>query len=295
MDQAGSLRKLVDQRIAEKARRPLPATASPRVLSVTSGKGGVGKTNIVGNLAVAFARKNMRVLVLDADLGLANIDIIFGVYPKYNIGDVINGERSLTEVMEEGPAGVKIIPAGSGFVNLTNLTEGQKLSLISEFEALDEVFDVFLIDTGAGIGGNVVYFNLAAQDCIVVATNEPTSITDAYAVMKVMSTRHGKRRFKLLVNMVSDESEARAVYANLSQAVDRFLSDIVLEYLGSIPFDRTVSNAVRARKPFILSSPASPVSKRLNRIAGELISAPPDPDKGAGIRFFFERYVEYPR
>ena len=195
MDQASSLRKIVNQSAArikkESSAHRETSGRPPRVISITSGKGGVGKTNIVGNLAMALTCLGHRVLVLDADLGLANIDIIFGVHPTHNIGHVINGEKTLSEVILEGPHGIRIIPAGSGFVNLTRLTEGQKLSLLSEFEALDDVLDFLLIDTGAGISENVLYFNLAADDCIIVATSEPTSITDAYAMMKVMSLEHG--------------------------------------------------------------------------------------------------------
>ena len=179
MDQASSLRKIVNKSAARiQKKSPTQRQTSsrpPRVISITSGKGGVGKTNIVGNIAIALTRLDQRVLVLDADLGLANIDIIFGVHPTHNIGHVINGEKTLSEVIMEGPQGIQIIPAGSGFVNLTRLTEGQKLSLLSEFEDLDDAFDFLLIDTSAGISQNVIYFNLEADDCIIVATSEPTT------------------------------------------------------------------------------------------------------------------------
>ncbi|HIJ55045.1 MAG TPA: MinD/ParA family protein [Deltaproteobacteria bacterium] len=265
----------------------------PRVISVTSGKGGVGKTNIVGNLAMALTRLGHRVLVMDADLGLANIDIIFGVHPTHNIGHVINGEKSLSEIIMEGPQGIRIIPAGSGFVNLTRLSEGQKLSLLSEFEALDDVLDFLLIDTSAGISENVLYFNLAADDCIIIATSEPTSITDAYAMMKVMALEYGMKHFKLLVNMVADEREAKSVYMNLSQASDRFLNGVVIEYVGYIPSDEYVKKAVRKRKPVLELYPSTAASKHITKLAKSMLEWSRRTDTDGNLKFFLKRYIEY--
>jgi flagellar biosynthesis protein FlhG len=264
----------------------------PRVIAITSGKGGVGKTNIVGNLAVSMAEMGKKVLVMDADLGLANIDIIYGMHPRYNIGDVLSGEKELKEIIVEGPSGVRIIPAGSGFVNLTHLTDGQKLSLLSEFEAFEDDFDYFLIDTGAGISSNVTYFNLAANECIIVVSPEPTSITDAYAMIKIMSTQHGEKHFKLLMNMVRDESEAKAVFLNLIQAADRFLNGVSLGYCGYLPRDEKVPAAVRQRKPFVTLYPKTAASKQIHRIIRQLEETPRRFDGNGSIKFFVKRYME---
>lgn len=297
MDQASSLRKMVNRNASRIKRTvaggPAAGAKPPRVVSVTSGKGGVGKTNIVGSLAVSLSRLGRRVMVLDADLGLANIDIIFGIHPVHNISHVLRGEKALSEIIVDGPAGVRIIPAGSGFINLTHLTEGQKLSLLSEFETLGDDLDELLIDTGAGISRNVIYFNLAADDCVIVATAEPTSITDAYAMMKVMATDHGTKYFKLLVNMVKDAREAKAVYANISQVTDRFLNDVVIEYIGHVPGDDLVAKAVRRRKCVAELFPGAEFSKMMDKIAKQIISWPRGTESDGNIKFFLKRYIDY--
>lgn len=296
VDQASSLRKIVRD-TAHRQGSPFSGEAtagdrSPRVIAVTSGKGGVGKTNVVGSLALSMAEMGKKVLILDADLGLANIDIIFGVHPVHNIGHVLNGEKQLQDIIVEGPSGVRIIPAGSGFVNLTHLTDGQKLCLLSEFEALEDDFDYFLIDTGAGISTNVTYFNLAADECIVVVSPEPTSVTDAYAMIKVMNTEYGEKRFKLLMNMVRDEREAKAVFLNLIQVADQYLSGVVLEYCGYLPRDEKVTAAVRQRKPFVTLYPKAPSSIRIRQIARQLEETPRRSDANGNIKFFVKRYME---
>jgi flagellar biosynthesis protein FlhG len=263
------------------------------VVSITSGKGGVGKTNIVGNLAIALSRLGKNVLIFDADLGLANIDIIFGIHPEYNIGHVISGEKTLSDIIMDGPEGIRIIPAGSGFVNLTQLTEGQKLTLLSEFEALEDLLDILLIDTSAGISANVIYFNLAADDCVIVATSEPTSITDAYAVMKVMATEHGTKHFKLLVNMVRDDSEAKSVFLKLGQATDRFLKGVVVEYVGYIPSDDLMKKAIHKRRTVIDMYPGAESSQMITKIADDLKEWPQRHDCEGNIKFFLQRYIDY--
>ena len=299
MDQASSLRQIVRNKTdVERSRGSVPvrkveaSDGHSRVIAVTSGKGGVGKTNVVGNLALTMAGMGKKVLILDADLGLANIDIIFGIHPRYNIGHVLDGEKELSEIIIEGPSGVRIIPAGSGFVNLTHLTDGQKLSLLSEFEAFEDDFDYFFIDTGAGISENVTYFNLAADECIVVVSPEPTSVTDAYAMIKVMSTQHGEKHFKLLMNMVRDESEAKAVFLNLIQATDRFLTGVSLEYCGYIPTDEKVTAAVRQRSPFVELYPKAVSSRRIRQIARQLDENPRRLNANGNIKFFVKRYME---
>ncbi len=295
VDQASSLRKIVQDKAARRGEAGEVDTAAgsgPRVIAVTSGKGGVGKTNVVGNLALALAGLGKKVLILDADLGLANIDIIFGVHPHFNIGHVLNGEKTLSEVIVEGPAGVRIIPAGSGFVNLTQLTDGQKLALLSEFEAFDEEFDFFLIDTGAGISSNVTYFNLAADECVIVVSPEPTSVTDAYAMIKVMCNQYGEKHFKLLMNMVKDEDEAKAVFLNLNQAADRFLAGVYLEYFGFLPRDEMVPAAVRQRKTFVERYPNAVSTRKIIDIAKQLSRSRRRSDANGNIKFFVKRYLE---
>jgi flagellar biosynthesis protein FlhG len=296
VDQASSLRKIVRDNARKRGSTSSTKTKSsggcPRVIAVTSGKGGVGKTNVVGNLALTMAQMGKRVLILDADLGLANIDIIFGMHPRFNIGHVLSGEKQLIDIIVEGPSGVRIIPAGSGFVNLTHLTNGQKLCLLSEFETLENSFDYVLIDTGAGISENVTYFNVAADECIIVVTPEPTSVTDAYAMIKVMSTQYGEKRLKLLMNMVRDENEAKAVFMNLIQVSDQYLGGVVLEYCGYLPLDEKVSAAVRQRKPFATLYPKAPSSVKLRQIARQLEEAPRRIDANGNIKFFINKYME---
>lgn len=296
MDQADSLRRMVGARMQSRSaagKKTGTPASGPRVFSVTSGKGGVGKTNIVGNLAILFTRMGKRVLILDADLGLANIDILFGIHPDYTIQHVIDGEKSLPEVMVETDEGIRVIPAGSGFTRLTALTDGQKLHLMSEFELLGPEADVVLIDTGAGISENVIYFNLAAEACIVVVTGEPTSITDAYAIMKVMSRDHGMRRFKLVVNMIPSEKEAKSVYASLSQAADRFLDNVVIEYVGSVLQDNYLRQSVLKRQPVTNLYPEAPSSDGLELIAQRLIRSPRDAGAGNPFGFFIQSYMDY--
>lgn len=299
MDQASSLRKLVSKKSSEvkgeissnRTNGDQPSEA-PRVIAITSGKGGVGKTNIVGNLAKSFTKRGKKVLILDADLGLANIDIIFGLYPKYNIGHVISGEKELSEVIVETEEGIQIIPAGSGFVNLTALTEGEKLNLLTEFEALDGIADIVLIDTGAGISSNVIYFNTAAEECLVVATGEPTSMTDAYAVMKVMSTEHGVRHFRLIVNMVKTEKDAKAVFSKLSQAAEKFLSSIIIEYLGYVPIDEKLKESVASRATVLDMYPDAPSSKCIDQLAERILNTPRRLANEGTMKFFVKRFIE---
>ena len=298
MDQATHLRRMVRgvprriYRIGKEADGgSFSGKNGPRVLAITSGKGGVGKTNVVGNLAVACQRRGKRVLIFDADLGLANIDIIFGINPRSSIEDVIKGEKELSEVIVEGPEGVSVIPASSGVEKMAHLTEGQKINLLNEFDLLNRDFDILLVDTGAGISQNVIYFNLAAQERIVVVTPEPTSITDAYALMKIMFFRYGTTDFFLLLNMVRGETEARSVYEHMSRVVSRFMRGVSLEYAGFIPSDPLLRQAVGRRQPVVCCFPDTASSSRFDMLAEYLLdgvkSGPPD----GNIKFFCKRLV----
>ncbi len=262
----------------------------PRVIAVTSGKGGVGKTNLVGNLAVALSGKGQRVVIIDADVGLANIDIIFNLRPEYNIRDVVSARKSLSQVMVTTRHGIKIIPGGSGFAELTQMNEGEKLSLLSEFESLADMADIILVDTGAGISSNILYFNAAADECLVIATREPTSITDAYALMKVMSQNHGTRHFKLVVNMVESEKDAKTVYASLSGALDKFLKNVVLEYTGYIPFDRSLQKAVQKKALVMDVAPGSHAASSISEISDRLLRSR-GPNSDGNLTFFMNKVL----
>ena len=220
----------------------------PRVLSFSSGKGGVGKTSIVTNTALAISRLGQRVMILDADLGLANIDIMLGLTPKHTIKHVFSGEKSVSEVLIEGPEGVVILPAAVGVPELAKLSNSEKLFLLNEMEELSASFDVMLIDTSAGISDNVIYFNMVAQQRVIIVTPEPASITDAYALIKVLANRHLVRNFSILVNWTKDGQEAQNVYRQLSTIASRFLGLLSMDYLGFIPKDDAIPRAVSNQK-----------------------------------------------
>ncbi|MCU0595757.1 MAG: MinD/ParA family protein [Desulfobacterota bacterium] len=299
MDQATQLRKLVSLECEQsRRRRPLRPTGDlesgspPRVFAVTSGKGGVGKTNVVGNLAVACQRLGKKVLVLDADLGLANIDILFGINPQHTIGETIRGERDLSAVIAEGPEGVAVIPASSGVEELAQLSEGQKVNLLSEFDGLHRAFDLLLIDTGAGIASNVIFFNLAAEERIIVITPEPTSITDAYALIKVLFFNHGIKDFLLLSNMVKDESQGKRVYENLSRVVAKFMRGVCVDYAGCIPWDGLLQKSVSRRQPVLCCSPDSPSSRSFMALARTLTANGQQKPQDGNIKFFLKRLMD---
>lgn len=294
MDQATGLRTVIE---AEGLSRRKTAMASdkkqlPRVIAVTSGKGGVGKTNLVGNLAVCLNRMGKRVVIIDADVGLANIDIIFNLRPEYNIRHVISSEKKLDQVLVASGHGIKILPGGSGFADLTRLSEGEKLNLLSEFETLADQADIILVDTGAGISSNVLYFNSACDECVIVATKEPTSITDAYAMMKVMSQEYGTRYFKLIVNMVDSEADAKKVYASLSGALDKFLKNVVLEYLGHILFDKKLQQAVQKRSLVMDAAPRCLAATSIDRLARTLAKDPVRDGSNGALSFFVNKVFE---
>ncbi len=280
--------------------RKLPAASScqvlapPRVMAVTSGKGGVGKSNIVVNLGLALTLLDYRVLLIDADLGLANLDILLGLTPQYTIQDILSLQQELSQVIMTGPGGLKILPACSGIPELAELDKFQKAFLLNELDHYSETIDVVLIDTGAGISRNVLFFNLAAQERIIVANGQPTSLTDAYALIKVMVTQYNQTHFKLLVNGVTRPREAEAVYHTLLQATERFLGrEISLEYLGFIPFDESVSKAVMRQQPVLTLYPAAPASKSFIRLARHLRKLPPTGGIDGSIKFFWRRLLGY--
>ncbi len=261
-----------------------------RVLSITSGKGGVGKTNIVANVGLALARLGQRVLIFDTDLGLANIDILLGLSPQYNIGHVLSGEKRIEDVVVEGPGGMLILPANSGVDEVPALTEAQRMELLAQFENWDRQIDVLLLDTGAGIGPNVMYFNIVVQHIVVVTTPEPTAITDAYALMKVLSTRYQEKRFQLLVNMVKDEKQARDVYRSLAQVTGRFL-DISLEFFGYVPRDPNITRAVTQRKALLDAYPDTPAAKLFTQLARNVLKMDIPKSPKGNIQFLWRHIL----
>ncbi|HAK87699.1 MAG: flagellar synthesis regulator FleN [Nitrospirae bacterium GWB2_47_37] len=259
----------------------------PRIIAVSSGKGGVGKTNFTANLALFYASLNKKVLILDADLGLSNIDVLFGIAPKYNLKHVLLGEKKIKDIIVTGPLGITILPASSGIRELTKLTDGHRLKLVSELDDFDMAFDVFLIDTGAGISDNVLFFCSAAQETIVVVTPEPTSIADAYALIKVLSRDFGEKNLRIMINTARSEKEAFDTFRKLAIVADKFLN-LSIDYLGFLPFEPHVKDAIIAQKGYIAMYPNSAFTKKLAHIGKKLLDNPLNEVKGT-IQFFLKK------
>lgn len=285
MDQAMTLRN-----VAESGEFPGVGKPFTRVIAVSSGKGGVGKTNSVVNLAMAFSKMGKKVLLLDADLGLGNLDVLLGLVPKYNIGHILRGERTLDEVVVKGPSDILILPASSGVHELTSLSPQERLSLASQLEAFEPEIDVMIIDTGAGISSNVLFFNIAAQEIVVVVTPEPTSITDAYALMKVLLQKHGEREFKLLVNQVKSRKEGVEVYKKISLAAERFLN-VSVDLIGSVLHDESVPKSVVRQKAVMELYPDSRASQCYREIAEAMDVLPAKTELKGGMQFFWKRLL----
>ncbi|MBI5826576.1 MAG: MinD/ParA family protein [Deltaproteobacteria bacterium] len=285
MDQAMTLRAMAEEGGGVMGDRP-----ATRVIAVSSGKGGVGKTNSVANLAVAFARMGKRVLLLDADLGLGNLDILLGLTPKYNLGHLLRGERTLEEVVVRGPFGIMILPASSGVQELTNLSPEERLTLASHLEGMGLQVDIMFIDTGAGISSNVLFFNMSAQEIIIVVSPEPTSLTDAYALMKVLLQKHGERAFKLLVNNVRTKKEGIEVYRKISLVAERFLS-ISVDYIGCVLHDENVPKAVVQQKAVLDIYPESKASLCYMEIARGISQTQVSKAIKGGMQFFWRQVL----
>ena len=262
-----------------------------RVISVTSGKGGVGKSTTVVNLAIALAEAGKRVLVLDADLGLANIHVLLGLKPLYTLQHVFAGQKSIQDIVLDGPAGIQIIPAASGVQEILELSAEQQLILMESIEAIAHQFDYLLIDTQAGISEEVMYFNSASSEVLCVINGEPTSLTDAYALIKVLSQRYAEKEVSILVNNVADVRVAQRTFERLAQAVQRFLH-VDLHYKGFIPTDSSVNEAVLEQRAVRALYPSSAAARSFSKLADNL-----DRDffgcriKG-GMQFFFKQLIE---
>ncbi len=255
-------------------KKSLTQEAQARVIAITSGKGGVGKTNIVANLGYSLCKSGQRVLIFDADLGLGNLDVLLGLTPQYNFSHVIEGKKKLSDIIIGGPGNVKILPASSGIQELTKLTSFQKLEIFNELNALLSNYDVVLIDTAAGISSNVLYFNAAANEIMVVVTPEPTSITDAYALMKILSVKYHEKNFRLIVNLAKNEKEADDVSRQLILVANRFL-DVSIEYFGSVMADDNVKIGVRKQKVVSEMAPMTQASRNFSELAHKLAQSRP--------------------
>jgi flagellar biosynthesis protein FlhG len=241
-----------------------------KTIAVTSGKGGVGKSSIVSNMAYMLSTMKKSTYILDADLSLGNIDIMLGMIPKFNIRDLIGGKKSMKDIIVEGPFGIKIIPATSGLSEFSNLNMEEKNVLLSSFQDIPD-YDFLLMDTGAGISSNVIYFNAISEDVVVIITPDPASLTDSYATIKVLHKTTNRNDFKVLVNMVRDEKEALDVYKKILLVTDRFLN-ISLDYMGFIPTDRNVNIAVKKQKLWAESFPDTIATKALREICNRLVA-----------------------
>jgi flagellar biosynthesis protein FlhG len=242
----------------------------PRVISVCSGKGGVGKTNVVANLALALTQSQKRIVVLDADLGLGNVNVLLGLTPQYTVEHFIKGEKNLSDITMMGPGGMMILPASSGIQELVTLKDHQKMSLLEELDLLPQIPDIFLIDTGSGISSNVLYFNMLAEESIVLVTPELPSITSAYALIKILLTRHKKRHFWLLINQVANSSQAIELFTQISKLVDHSLAGLSIDYLGFIPFDPRLPVAVKKQRLVLEMDPEAPSSCSFRAVAKTL-------------------------
>jgi flagellar biosynthesis protein FlhG len=278
VDQAEGARRIV---------RPTPV----QVIAIASGKGGVGKTNVSVNLAVAMAMSGKDVMLFDADLGLANVDVMLGIHAKHNLSDVINGDCTLEEVIVEGPAGVKIVPAASGVRQMAQLSPEEHVGLIRAFSELSIKIDTLLIDTSAGIADGVVSFARASQEVVVVVCDEPASITDAYAFIKLMNREHGIQRFHVLANMVHSAQEGRSLYGKMLKVTDQFL-DVTLDFMGVVPYDDFLRKAVQKQRALVEAYPRSRSALAFKKLA-QCADKWPVPKKAAGhLEFFVERLIQ---
>ncbi len=269
----------------------MTATTLPLVFSVTSGKGGVGKTNISVNLACALTKMGKRVVILDADLGLANVDVLLGLAPKLNLFHLFHEGMTLEKILFDTPYGFRILPAASGVSDMVNLSTGQKLDLLESMDYLETDIDHLIVDTGAGINDNVLYFNIAAQERVVVLTTEPTSLTDAYALIKVLKLNHGVDRFRVLVNMAKDEKTAKEIFVKLYKACDHFLSGVSLDLVGFIPMDPMVRKAVINQTPFTQMAPGCPASLAITRAAERITTWKVTAKADGNIKFFWKKLL----
>lgn len=258
-----------------------------RVITVASGKGGVGKTNLSVNLAISLSKLGGRVLLMDADMSLANVDIMLGLQTKYNLSHVLDGHKTLREVIVDGPGGIRIIPAASGVKRMAQLSALENAGIINAFADLSDELDVLIVDTAAGIADSVVSYCRAAQEVIVVVCDEPASITDAYALIKVLSRDYQVTRFRLVANMSRSPAHSQRLYEKFSRVCEQFLQ-VHIDYFGTVPFDQALRDAVQKQVPVTLNQPMSPSAKAFRDMAKKLQTWPVPSDATGYLQFFVE-------
>ncbi len=261
-----------------------------RTISITSGKGGVGKTTVVVNMASQLAKLGKNVLILDGDLGMANVDIMFGVRAKYNVLDLLNGNKRIDEVLTQIDPHIWILPGGSGLTELQNLSEMEKRCILDQLASIKQKFDYMLIDTAPGIDSNVMYFNTSAQEICVVVTPDPSSFADAYALIKVLNTYYQEKKFSIIANQVRDDQEGLSVFQKLSDISQKFLY-ISLDYIGSIPSDVVVRRATKAQQICVTASPDAVASQAIKRVVEKINMRQDIGHVKGGIQFFWEQIV----
>jgi flagellar biosynthesis protein FlhG len=264
-----------------------------RVIAVTGGKGGVGKTTVSINLALALRLAGRDVMLLDADLGLANVDVLLGLQPTFNLSHVLEGKCRLADSILEGPMGLQIVPASSGRRSMAELSHIEHAGLIRAFSELDRPVDTLIIDTAAGISDSVLTFSQAAQEVLVVVCNEPASITDAYALIKVLSRENGVRRVQIVPNMVRNAAEGRQLFDNLSRVTERFL-DVTLNYLGAIPHDELLRKSIQRQRAVIEAYPNCPAAQAFQALARSVDQWQAPRGARGHLEFFVERLVGNP-
>lgn len=288
MDQASKLRNII------KSNQVNYRKNDARVITVTSGKGGVGKSNVSVNLAINFRRQGKRVVIFDADFGLANIEIIFGISPKYTMFDMIYNNMSITDILTSAPFGIEFISGGNGIQELISLSKSQLDFMISRLYDLDCLADIIIIDTGAGISDTVLDFVAASDEVLLVTTPEPTAITDAYSTLKTLKNRGGDNKNKqihLLVNKASGEAEGNEIYKKLNKVTERFL-DIQLNNIGYLPYDKTLEKAVIEQKPVSMLYPRSNISKAFESLADNMLGKDTEKVKNMGLSNLFSNILK---
>lgn len=290
-DQAEKLREIINDiktYSKQSASMSTSSASEARVITITSGKGGVGKTNFTVNLAIKLSQAGKRVIVIDADLGLANVDVIMGKMSKYNLSDVIKNNKDILDILEEGPNGVKFISGGSGVQDLIRLNKAQLVDLLIKLGKLDYEADIILIDTGAGLSDNVLSFVHAAKEVILVTTPEPTAITDAYALIKTIFSKDSYKNIKIVVNRVDDEKEASNILEKLSQVTEKFIG-LKLQKLGFIMNDSCVSKSVKIQQPFVLNYTKCEATKNITDIAHILLNNEGEMSSSSGFKMFINK------
>ena len=261
-----------------------------KVIAVTGGKGGVGKTTVSANLAVAIAAQGRDVMLVDADFGMANVDVVLGLHTRFHLGHVVAGECLLEDAIVTGPHGLQIVPAASGIKKMANLTDAEQAGIIRAFSDLYHRVEVLVVDTAAGLHDSVLTFSQAAHHVVVVVCDEPASITDAYALIKVLSREHGVQRFQILANQTRRSGEGPELFQKISRVCDRFLN-VTLEFAGSIPFDDYLRRAVQRQTAVVDTYPASISSVALKNLASKADKWSVPQGARGHLEFFVERMV----